>query len=789
MTAPDDETDRPPATEPPAEPPVEPAAAPPPPSAPATDDTAEPIVPDGLLPRQDRRRLDQEWRDFAASRANLLGSANFLGNASFNNLIIDNTGGRHLYAAGEGPGPVWESGVDPDELRRVVAVFVEPPRPRYAQALDCLSGNRLVIVRGPAGSGKSAAATRLAYDIHVRRRSELRGLSPDTDLRRWGQGERRGQGAVYLIDGLLGTRSSETPDHVWRELAGRLRDADAYLVIAASYQVTFAAAARPYIQEWEPPADALAVLRNHLVFCEVSEVQMAELLAVPAVQTLLTQRPTPHHLYRIAARLKEYCDGLYDSPAEALRDLAISDEAAVAEWFRGARNDEERALWVALAVFNGSRFRLAQEAGELLAQGIRAKFPPPAEAPPESAAPWFAALDLDQDWRTRAGVELRLEGYDGQHLVPAEVVRLRDPSLPQGVLRYLWGRLPSFRPVLLDWLTQLGAHRVSEVRIRAATAAALLAQFEYESVLRAVLEPWVGMNTPATRQSLAYALGSLALTEQYAEGTFVLLHNWATSSEKPRIWAATRAYGVLGPQYPRQAMDGWLGILARYDFRKHFQLSPTLRLSVIDPELQPLLDSLFQAIASFFVVALAQPRGEFVRIYSQIVAALRAWLEENDDEGLLTLTILALFLGLSYLRVGEDVLMESDSADADPAPTFQGQGAPALLVLVHNLPPNAPVLDDLGWLFSRAIRAQPTRRATIVGTLHEWLTYLTTAHDEALYVALRRLLQCLLAQPSFAARRWRREVGLPLEQWAGRRINPLPPAGRLVGELTELQRS
>ena len=768
---------------------AEPETEPTPPAQPTADETVKAF--EGILrPRKRQELLTEE-------RLAQISEANFHGGIAANTLIITTgDGGEQLYRRGARGEANWERGLDQEALQRVTAVFDRPPP--YNRAYACLQHNQLVIVHGPGGCGKSAAALYLAYDLQRREQVEIRKLAADTDLRRWSRSARVGRDTLYLIDGLVGTRSKEMPDHLWRELVDALKSRHAYLVISASQYVTFAAEAQAYLQVWEPPADHTAILQRHLRYYEVEEETVATWLSTDEVRQLLAKQPTPQAIYDLAHCLKGFNDGVFPSLAEALRALTISDEAAVAEWFGQAADDEERALWLALAIFNGSRFRLAQQAARLLADQIRATFSPPAAATPEPTPPkpWFQPLD---DWRVRAGVELRLEDYGGQSVLPVEISRLNDPSLPQGILRYLWGRVPSFRPVLLEWLAQLGASDVSEVRIRAATAVAALAQLDYETVLRSVLERWGKESTPQTRQSLGHALRSLARSEQYGEATLLLLRDWAARGEKARVWAAARAYGLIGPDYPREAMDGWLGILARYDSLQHYRLSPTLRLSIIDPNLQPLFDSLFEAIASFFVASLAQPRVEFVRIYSQIVTALRVWLEEKDDGELFTLTSLLLFLGLMNLYIGEDSLA---SAEPGEAPVFQPQGAPALLVLVHFLDPQSPVLGDLAWLLERAIRTPTTRKEAIHGALHDWLVYLQATHDEQLYVSLRRVLRALARRKSFG-HRWRREVGRPFEQWAARKppspraahtarrgdsaLLPLPMAGRLVREVVELQ--
>jgi hypothetical protein len=766
---------------PPAETPPEAADPPPEPAAP-TPPAAEPDPADSPTDDFQDVMAGRKRPDYAEERIHWQqSSANYWGDS----IGTDNSyAGDPLYRPHDHAEPVWDVPLDEkDEVRRVVTVFVPPDG--YDQAFARLRDDGLIILQGAAGSGKRAGAIRLLAEVRAGGQSPIRRLPADIDLRRWLKSNQQGEG-FYLIDGFLGARAGEMPAHVWGELADALHNGRSYLVICASPSVPFTADL--YIQAWPPPRDGAAVLRSHLRYAEMDE----SLAANPEVIKLLERQLPQATIYLMARRLKEVDDGRI-SLADALRGLARNDETTAAEWFAGAANDDERALWLALAVFNGGRFRLAQDAARLLAGKIRAEFGPPGgdasspdAPPPADKQSWFQV----NYWRKRADVELRLEDDGGRLLLPTEVVRLGNPALPEGILRLLWHHRPDFRPVLLDWLAELGLSDQSETRVRAATTVALLASFEYETVYRQVFLRWVNANSAAARQSLAFALGTLTRTGQHVNATFVLLRNWAESREIPGVWAAARAYGVVGLAHPRAAMDGWLGILARYNYLEHYRISPTLRLSIIDPKLRPLFDSLFQAIASFFIATLEQPRADFVHAYTQIVTALRVELEAKDDDGLFTLTCLILFLGLATLRVG----VESAAGDDADSPPAQPRGAPALLVLVHFLDPDATAVDDLAWLLNRAIRAVETRKPLIAGALHDWLVYLEETQDSQLYDAFGRVLRALVRQPEFTKRSGR-EIGFPFEQWAARRADPhrpaqppLPLAGRLVREIPELQR-
>lgn len=784
------------------------------PAAPSADSplTTDPIANTTTDSPPTRQTLNAERQQHSAATANFYGGVNI--------SAFWPVSDEPLYRPGERLESAWEGDVDAAEVQHIGFVFERPPA--YGPALACLQEKRLVILHGPDGSGKSAATIHLARTIHISSQASMRVLSADANLLRWSSVGRLRRDTVYLIDGFLADRARQVADHVWRELAGSLRDANCWLVICASEFVTFGDGATPYRQQWAAPPDSALILRKHLQVADVDQGDIDRLLAAPEVTAVLNRRPSPRQIRLLAQRLVTHLDGGYDTPAEALRDFATGDETVIANWFKGAKNDEERARWLALAVFNGSRFQLALEASQKLAQRITVAFPPPKEQqrpPDDQPAPppdlWFTPLIQKDDWRTRAGVELRHEAYYGANMPTAEVVRLKNPELPRVVLGYLWDRVPEFRPVLLEWLVELGLSSQSEARIRAGTAAAFLAEREYETVLHQVLERWVAVAATSreARQSLAYALGSLVTAGRYADASFILLQNWARSSNVGRVWAATRAYGIIGLAHPRQAMDGWLDILARYDYLKEVKIDPSLRVKVIDPDLARFFTSLLEAITSFFINALTQPRPEFVRVYGEIVSSLRVNLEERDDDGLFTLTILILFLGLMTLRIDADVAplanettptvdkaaeaVDEATATVEPAigglGSLRGREAPALLVLVHNLEDDAPALDDLGKLLGRLIQQRETRHAAIHGALHDWLAYLQETGDEQLFVALCRVMKTLVRQKSFADRRWRREVGLALEHWTARRPGrvaapPLPLAGRLLDEITELQK-
>ncbi len=138
------------------------------------------------------------------------------------------------------------------------------------------------------------------------------------------------------------------------------------------------------------------------------------------------------------------------------------------------------------------------------------------------------------------------------------VVRLTHPRLAAHLLQVVWQDHLGERDALIAWLRPLGDHPHSAVRVRAAQAAAQLACYDFDFVVRELLHVWAIDGGFRTRQTCSWALEALALA---ADGRFArrvrgLVRSWVNSTNVQLLATAASAYGTfLGAQDPDEALQ------------------------------------------------------------------------------------------------------------------------------------------------------------------------------------------------------------------------------------------
>jgi hypothetical protein len=125
------------------------------------------------------------------------------------------------------------------------------------------------------------------------------------------------------------------------------------------------------------------------------------------------------------------------------------------------------------------------------------------------------------------------------------------------LLKVIWEDHVGERDVLLPWIYSLGNHPHKRVRVKAAQAAAQLACYDFDVVMREVLQVWALDGRFRSRETCALALEALAVA---AEGRFAKrvrgqVRNWARSNNAALLAAAVAAYGTfLGAKDPDEAL-------------------------------------------------------------------------------------------------------------------------------------------------------------------------------------------------------------------------------------------
>jgi len=558
-------------------------------------------------------------------------------------------------------------------------------------------------------------------------------------------------------------------------------------------------------KSWQRPSNARKVIAKHVgYFYErdrlrgepaYTKEQAIATLDFDVVAKLLERDLLPSRLGRAAEQICRYCASDYDSLNEAIGSLQEMTDKEVGEQFAMAKGDSERAFHIALAVFNNERLHIVEEAASLLEALLK---PPSAngnekvERVDEKPAVSSLFDDPTPLKLERANAELTRVKFPGleTHL---EVVRLKNPAYQKAMLSYIWRNYVPVRSILLTWLGKFGGSTNPGIRLCTAAAIAYLARFEYLSVVHEVLVPWAEEDSYFYRRTLGFTCRAIVEQGDLTFDILKMLRAWAEVGPRrlDLVWAATRAYGEVGQLAPREAMARWHGIFTRYLYPENDHLTLSEHLDRIS-----LLQSAWDTLANFFAAALALSTDRFVYVYAGILSGLRAWIEPEKAGFFATSVALPVFSALMTVRMSDG---EEDRPSAIPSTEEkQPPSPPALLVLVAALHPEAvlneppypvqlmtlethPILMDLSWLLSAAIRTQEARTGVVQEELHDWLIFVE--QDMKYYPTLLTVLRALLSERDFAHRHWQRELGRPLENWAYSRRRPLKVAARLVRDL------
>lgn len=732
---------------------------------------------------QNRRAINQEqweWQQANSTFFDQSAIGNVFSAAGTVHVHQYARSGQQLYDAAVQTGQVSFSSIEGEEIQFLASVYVKPPE-LYDKAYACLKKHHWVVLRGRPQTGKRASAFFMAY--HLRGGvPDLHRLSAEINLKEWVTGKDLTENRIYFIEGLSGVRAQEFHAFDWELLGKTLIKKNCYLIISARESVRFNDEDMPSerVYTWLSPDNARVLVEKHLHYYGVSETAVQKLFNETVVAALLNTHLPPGRARVLAERLNQYATGEVTTLEEALRGFTVYDDETVRNRLGTALDDEERAFRISLAVFSGLRYRTVEEAAAQLSKLLAT---PDARIKKEDPVTLPSLFDNYVDEKLeRAQAKLSTDYPTSTSLVPVEIVRFDDVAYQPALLSFVWRKVTKIRPTLLSWLCEQGSSPYREVRMRVAAAAAFLAQLEFETVVAQVLFPWAiesdREKSRLCRATLSYTFASLVSTEQYSDPALELLRRWSQSNNRQLVWAAARAYGIVGQFYPREAMERWLDILIRSKFvERHIEryILESLRI-IVDEPLRPLFDSISDAISTFFVLPLTLPKEEFGRIYKQIITSLREWVDVENQPLFCILISLPLFLGLMHISITDEEIVTEESAKSEGV-----KFAPALLVLANSFERDDPCLQDVAWLLSIAIRTPETRSQAINSGLYGWLSYVE--EDPKLYPALKKVLRALINEESFNHPRWHREIGRPFENWARYVKNPLTVAGHLVEKL------
>jgi hypothetical protein len=291
-----------------------------------------------------------------------------------------------------------------------------------------------------------------------------------------------------------------------------------------------------------------------------------------------------------------------ERPLESvMAEVGFGVHERVDEWFHEKRTPDEIAFLAATAVLGGCSYpTVSRHAGrleQLLARRSRINL-----------AKKALRVTRPRSERLQRGLAVIEPGFMNTEFgrSPCDTVRLENRWLVQAVLEQIWQQYDLVADALLDWMFELGADRESAVRLRVASAAGWLSQFDFATVRARLLVPWALGNT-LQAWSAANALGAAVWFDTAAPLSLGLLNHWASMGGNYDMWwTAAAAYGGdVGVRYTSVAMDQLRRILLHGDRRA-------------------------LAIVGFSVANLVQSGGRFLPdVATQVFSHLAQWLDDD----------------------------------------------------------------------------------------------------------------------------------------------------------------
>ncbi|PSM37815.1 hypothetical protein C6Y14_39995 [Streptomyces dioscori] len=430
--------------------------------------------------------------------------------------------------------------------------FREPPR-WDAIRTDAWRQSRSVVLRGPGGAGKTAAAVRLLIAASAKTWFRLDSVD---DLARLTDLKQIGSGAGLILDRPPDLGELRGP--LLESLEDLLYRADAHLVLIAGTEDELGRGVGEYVQRVIRPEALNAVLEAHLAH-HLGEAEAERVLEVDGVGELAAEL-LDDAACRDAARLaevlaQEYGPGTLDPPQVLDLDLdrvrARMDQTGgegPEEWFEGLGDTVLRTQAVALAVLGG----LPQEEVALAASMLLDRFrsergvltPSVEQGPvPLRQDPFAHSRRLFADKLRSRTVSSVTQGSYGW--LPCTVAEYRNPDYPSRIIRHVWSEY-RVQPELIGWLAGLVDSPAQQVRGFAGTALGLIATESFEFIANQVFAGWIRHEESGSlrREAVAYALKVCARDPALRTGVYALVNEWYLSGTWQTQAAAARAYGL-----------------------------------------------------------------------------------------------------------------------------------------------------------------------------------------------------------------------------------------------------
>ncbi|SER23050.1 hypothetical protein SAMN05216188_10962 [Lentzea xinjiangensis] len=447
------------------------------------------------------RKLGQDARAVENAVAAMLGERS-IGTIFMNSSIglvdagvIGQSGAGSYRAVPSGP-------ISAEVIRSVTATFVAPAS--YVALRERLREQWIVLLRGPAGSGRTATALNLLSSECA---EGIDKLNPDTSLRSPSDALALRDDRGYLLESLELDQAASLTEYSLGLWQRQLESARARMIVLVDAGTAMRESELAhYLVDTAQLADGKAVVASHFqVQLKLAGRTDQQLDDHPEfgelVDEVVATTPRAQDLAEFGRGLSQIVLGQRD--IEDLRQsYTRTADSGFREWFDGLGDNEQRAFAIALAVFDGMPVQVVSEAATELAKAIQA-----AEIPDRRARvrEVFAVRRLSLVERVHAELTTSVEDSDFGSLT-VQVVRYRDRRRPRRVLEHVWCEYPEAHQVVRTWLRDLGSSPDRQVRARAGVAAGLLSLAEFDHVRRHVLEPWADVRHDWERQAVIGAL-------------------------------------------------------------------------------------------------------------------------------------------------------------------------------------------------------------------------------------------------------------------------------------------
>lgn len=449
--------------------------------------------------------------------------------------------------------------VDETETQKLRRVWV--PVPEFALAAEILLAERLVLIQGRQGVGKSSAALSLLSDG-----ASILSVDPSIssgDLAR--ATERIGivEGGCYVIESLDPSTAANLNIFVARGLREQLRAKNARLVVTVDQAVVLQSELTAFVVPLATRPDPVAVLRNHIKY-QLDDDSSLDTLErqydLEQFREVLADRNLGHVQAISGAILSAFAAST--TLADLLDDVGVAAGSLVRDWFQTKPEPTlaEVCLLVSMALLGGCSYSTVAGQASVMERIVSA-----------DTGVRVRKKNYLQTRSTTLSRVLAIAQTSVQETdlgaIPGETVRLANRWTAVAVVDTLWQEYDVILEAVIKWLSEAGGDPDANVRVRAAVAAGFFATYDFTLVRERLLELWA-QGSEASARAAADALGQSAQYDATAPLVLSLLNRWISEelSDYDLWWTAAVAFGGdLGLSYPSIAMDQLLMIIARFD--------------------------------------------------------------------------------------------------------------------------------------------------------------------------------------------------------------------------------